>query len=93
MFVFKGSYPQSPLPASELHTYSHKLPEVTHWGRTREVGHSSDMEPDLGKCSLDMEKAEGFKVQNLAQLSRKHRALSLYTSRLPQRRDLLAGTS
>lgn len=49
-------------------------------GEEREGEHSSDMVPDLGKWTLDTEKAEGLKAQNLAYLLRNDQALGLYAS-------------
>lgn len=56
-------------------------PEVAGW-------HSGEnlllVEPDLGKHSLDIGKAEGFRVHNLAQLLRNQQALRLSIEALPE---------
>lgn len=74
--------PNLPFPhqkSAHIHTCRLRSPAGT-LGEEREGEHSSDMVPDLGKWTLDIKKAEGLKVQNLAYLLRNDQALGLYAS-------------
>lgn len=74
--------PNLPFPhqkSAHIHTCLLRSPAGT-LGEEGEAEHSSDMMPDLGKWTLDIEKAEGLKVQNLAYLLRNNQALGLYAS-------------